>query len=104
MKMPETEHVMMKCICNSCNSFEKCISTGTMKNMKAFCSSGDAMEDMKEKCMDTKHKDIESSCTDEMGECISVDDCVCQECPVSDEYQLTDKMYCTGSNELQQNK
>lgn len=101
MKMPETESVMMKCICNSCESFEKCISTGTMKNMKAFCSTGDAMEAMKEKCMDTKKEvNMRDSCSSNMGDCISMEDCVCQECPVSDEYQLTDKMYCTGSKDV----
>lgn len=57
MKMPEA--VMMKCICNSCESFEKCISTGTMKNMKAFCSTGDAMEGYERKMRGNETKRYE---------------------------------------------
>lgn len=135
MKMPETETAMMKCICNSCKSYEECMSIGTMKNMKAFCSTGATMEVMKEKCMDmglmekcmdTKQKkmtmkdasdmtmdnctdmDLKENCKDmdcndmtmnkkdmEM-DCMEMDDCVCKECPVAEEYQLNDMMYCKG--------
>lgn len=95
MKMPEIETAMMKCICNSCKSYEECMSMKTMKTMKAFCSTGVTMESMKKSdCMEMENMEhcmetMKEECMETMKE-----DCMCQECPVAEEYQLSDMIYC----------
>jgi hypothetical protein len=86
MKMPESAKMaMMKCMCDSCKSYEECLSTAIMAKMKAFCTMGNAMENMKEVCTMMEEKDkcmdemkMESKCMDK----IKMEDCVCKECPV----------------------
>ncbi len=89
MKMPETDTIMMKCICNTCESYDSCLNAAKMNDIKAFCSKTAAMtkSDCSEKnvCMDDT----------QMNSCLTtMDECVCTECPVSEEYGLSDQMYC----------
>ncbi len=100
MKMPESSKMaMMNCMCDTCKSYDECMSSSTMANMKAFCTMGDAMENMKDMCMMVDDKE---ECMDEMKmeskcmENMKMDDCVCKECPVAEEFELNDMMYCKG--------
>ena len=98
MKMPESSKMaMMKCMCDSCKAYDDCLSKATMANMKAFCATGGAMDNMKVACTMTEEKD---ECMDEMkmeNKCmdkIKMEDCVCKECPVAEEFELNDMMFC----------
>lgn len=68
MNVPKTESTMIKCICNACDSYTKCMESGVMG---VFCSTGDA------------------------GKCaINVNNCICTDCSVKDEFDLKGQMYC----------
>ena len=99
-KMPESSKTaMLNCICSTCKAYEDCLSSSDMEKMKAFCTTGNAMETMKSVCMISDDSEgcmenakMGSSCIDNM----KTEECVCTDCPVADEFQLNDSMFCKG--------
>lgn len=67
MKVPNTKENLMKCICMNCPTHNECMKKG-MEGL--FCARGKAKCELKRQ------------------------GCICGECPLSSEYQLSNTYYC----------
>jgi hypothetical protein len=69
MNVPDTQENLTKCICKGCPTHNECMKKG-MQGL--FCSRGKSSCEMEQK------------------------GCICGECPLSAEYQLSSTYYCAG--------